>query len=203
MSQQEFNKIHFQKLEDFEKKNKEFLSNRIIKSFLNKQENYQLFLDTIQNPTIDNKEKLDRKFKLFYFNIRFISYISSSLYFNAVNFDKKQRTYSSKYSLSIDRTVQNDEEITFKDIIEDPNSEITIDKLSMGDDISDYIMNPVLYEAIQSLSLKQKEVINLAYMKGLSDTEIAKALDKSQQSVSKIHKKALSKIHDFFREKGG
>lgn len=203
MKLQKSKKIHFQKLDDFYKSNKEFLSNPIIKNFLKNQENYQLFLDTINNPTIENKEKLDRTFKLFYFNVRFISFISSSIYFNAVNFDKRQRKYSSRNLLTIDSTMQNDEEITFKDIIEDTKSEITIEKLSISDDIADYLINPILYKAVQSLSVKQKEVLNLVYIKGLSDTEIAKLLNKSQQSVSKIHKIALRKIHDYIREKGG
>ncbi|XJZ27537.1 sigma-70 family RNA polymerase sigma factor [Bacillota bacterium Lsc_1132] len=192
----------FQKLKEFKERNKEFLSNPIIKNFLSNQEHYQMLIDTIADPTVKNKEKLDQAFKLFYFNIRFISFVSSSLYYNAVNFDKKQRKYSSRYSLTVDNTVQNEEEITFKEMIEDPEAEITLDKLVISEDIGDYITNPVIYRAIQDLSVKQKEILNLAYVKGLSDKEIARLLSKSQQSVSKMHKKALRKIQESFKEKG-
>lgn len=197
MESQEWNK-----LEEFKKCNKEFLSNPIIKSFLSNQENYQLFLDTIVHPTVENRNKLDRMFKAFYFHIRFISFISTSLYFNAVHFDKKQRQHSSRYLLTIDSTVQNEEGITFIELIQDPESEIVPDKLSISDDIADYIGDPVLYEAVQELSVKQREVLTLAYIGGLTDTEIAKLLHKSQQSVSKMHKKALRKIQDHFKKKG-
>ncbi|PLR76237.1 hypothetical protein CU633_16760 [Bacillus sp. V3-13] len=191
-----------EKLEKFKKDNKEFLTNPLIKNFLKHKQNFELFLNTLCNPTIENRERLDQTFKIFYFNVRFISFISSSLYFNAINFDKKQRQYSSRNLLTVDSFIQNEEEVTFKDIIEDPESEITLDKLSISDDIADYIINPLLYEAVQTLSTKQKEVLNLVYLKGLSDTQIARLLNKSQQSVSKIHKKCLGKIQDYIKEKG-
>lgn len=194
---------NLKELAEFENNNKEFLTNPLIRNFLKNKQNYQLFLSTLCNPTSENMEKLDRKFKLFYFDIRFISFISSSLYFNAINFDKTQRKYSSKNLLTIDSTMQHEEEVTFKDMIEDPESEITIDKLTISDELVDYIINPILYKAVQSLSVKQKEVLNLVYLKGLTDTEIAKLLNKSQQSVSKIHMQALRKIQDHIKESGG
>jgi len=196
------NNDYHEKLIEFKNNNKEFLANPIIKSFLNKKQNYQLFYNTLCNPTLENKEKLDQSFKLHYFDIRFVSFISSSIHFNSINFDKKQRHYSSRNLLTVDSVIQNEEEVTFKEIIEDSESAITVDRLSISDDIADYIVNPVLYEAVQTLSSKQMEVLNLAYLKGLSDTEIARLLNKSQQSVSKIHKKSIRKIKDFIKEKG-
>ncbi|MEH7356846.1 sigma-70 family RNA polymerase sigma factor [Neobacillus drentensis] len=203
MNSRELSNKQLRALSEFELNNKEFLINPIIQNFLKNKQNYQLFLDSICDPTDENIEKLDRNFKIFYFDIRFISFISSSLYFNAVNFNKRQRKYSSRNLLTIDSTIQHEEETTFKDMIEDPESEITVDKLSISNDITDYLIHPILYKAVQSLSVKQKEVLNLVYIKGLSDTEIAKYLNKSQQAVSKIHKIALRKIHNYIKENGG
>lgn len=90
-------------------------------------------MDALYNPTTKNMEKLDETFKLFYFEIRFTAFISSSVYFNSINFDSP---------------IQSEDEVTFKEMIEDPESEITLDKISISDDIADYIINPVLYEAV-------------------------------------------------------
>lgn len=203
MQSRKYSNLSIQKLDEFKKNNKEFLENPIIRNFLKNKQNFQLFMDALYNPTTKNMEKLDETFKLFYFEIRFSAFISSSVYFSAINFDKKQRKYSSRYPLTIDSPIQSEDEVTFKEMIEDPESEITLDKISISDDIADYIINPVLYEAVQSLSLKQREILNFAYIKGLSDTQIAKILGKSQQAVSKLHKKSLRKIQEHIKERGG
>lgn len=56
--------------------------------------------------------------------------------------------------------------------------------------------------SIQQLTVKQKEVIDLAYVKGLSDTEIGKKLGKTQQAISKLHKNAFKKIRTFLIKNG-
>ena len=188
-------------MEEFKQKNQAFLQNPIIKRFLGEQEHYLLFLKAVNYPTVENNEKLDRVFKKYYFNIRFSAFISTSLYYNAVNFDKKQRLHMSRFPLTVDSEVQEEYGITFKDTLQDSKAEIIIDKLTLSNDIGDYIINPKLYKVVHSLSTKQKEVLNLAYLKGLSDTAIAKILNKSQQSVSKLHKTALKKIYDYMTQK--
>jgi RNA polymerase sigma factor (sigma-70 family) len=191
-----------QEIEIFKKQNKEFLENPIIKSFLKNEKNWKLFLEVICNPTDENKELLDKEFKKFYFGIRFTAFISTALYFNAVNFDKRYHKMLNRYTLTVDKPLKEEEDISFKDMITDSEAEIQIEWIIQSDDIKDYIADPVLYEAILTLSDKQREVINLAYVKGLSDTEISKVLNKSQQAISKTRKKALKNIYNFINEKG-
>ncbi|WP_228027595.1 sigma factor-like helix-turn-helix DNA-binding protein [Bacillus fonticola] len=90
--------------------------------------------------------------------------------------------------------------MTFKDQLIDPQSEVFLDHLLDGDQIEGYLEDPILLRAILTLTPKQKEVVNFAYLKGLSDTEIATVLNKTQQAVSKVHKKALEKMGAFLRE---
>lgn len=189
-----------QNLERFREENKEFLENKITQSFLKDEKNQRLLLEAICNPTKENKEKLDIEFKKFYFSIRFTAFISSSLYFNAINFDKRYRKMSERYILTVDKPLGDEEDTSFKDIIADSQAEIQIENIIQSDDITDYIEDPVLYEAILTLSDKQREVINLAYVKGLSDTEIGKMLNKSQQAISKMRNRALKKICNFIKE---
>jgi RNA polymerase sigma factor (sigma-70 family) len=191
-----------QEIEIFKKQNKEFLENPIIKSFLKNEKNWKLFLEVICNPTDENKELLDKEFKKFYFGIRFTAFISTALYFNAVNFDKRYRKMLNRYTLTVDKPLKEEEDISFKDMITDSEAEIQIEWIIQSDDIKDYIADPVLYEAILTLSDKQREVINLAYVKGLSDTEISKVLNKSQQAISKTRKKALKNIYNFIMKRG-
>lgn len=193
--------VCIQNVEKFKKENKEFLENKVIKSFLNDEKNQKLLLEVICHPTKENKELLDKEFKKFYLGIRFTSLISSVLYFNAVNFDKRYRKVLNRYTLTIDKPMKDEGDTSFKDMIADSQTEIQVEHIIKSDDITDYIEDPVLYEAILTLSDKQREVLNLAYVKCLTDTEIGKVLNKSQQAVSKMHKKALKKIYTFIKEK--
>lgn len=60
-----------------------------------------------------------------------------------------------------------------------------------------------LYEAITKLSKKQKEVIDLYYIGNFSEKDIGKMLNKSQQVVSKLHRKALRNLYNYMQKKGG
>jgi RNA polymerase sigma factor (sigma-70 family) len=192
------------KIEKFKEENKDFLENSIVKSFLMEEKNQKLLVQFICNPTEENKKLLDKEFKEFYFDIRFTSYISTALYFNAINFDKRYRKMLKRQPLTVDQSIKNDtSQPSLNTLLVDTEAEVQVDDILRSENIEDYVTNPVLYEAIQSLTEKQKEVISLAYVKGLTDTEISKVLNKSQQAVSKIHKAALKNICKFIEKKGG
>lgn len=188
-------------LQQYKKKNKKFFENNIISSFLDDKSHQELLMKTLSNPSTENNEELDQAFKRFYFNIRFTSYISSALYFNAINFDKKHRKISNRFPLTVDSNVGGEEGQTFKDIIADRNAEIRVDQLIKRNSIMEYLEDRILYEAVQRLTDKQREILYFAYVKGMSDTEIGILLGKSQQVVSKHHKKALKSIYTYFTKK--
>lgn len=192
--------VCLEEIDGFISANEEFFNNSIVKSFLSSQKYKDLFVETLCNPSIENNEKLDIAFKKYYFNIRFTSYIASALYFNALNFDKRHRKIQKRYLLTIDKSF-GEEDLTFKDNIIDSSSTISLNDLIKSENIIDYLEDPLLCEAVNLLTKKQKEILDLAYVKGLSDTEIGKVLDKSQQSVSKTHKKALKRIQYYLQKR--
>ncbi|MGE7692079.1 sigma factor-like helix-turn-helix DNA-binding protein [Lysinibacillus sp. NPDC097214] len=79
-------------------------------------------------------------------------------------------------------------------MIADEQAENLIDEVFIGDDLVKNVTCPILHNALNSLTKKQKEFINLAYVEELSDTEIGLKLNKTQQAVSKTHKKALENM---------
>lgn len=188
-------KIDKEKIKKFEEENFELFQNNLIISFLKNPVNKDVYWQAISNPTPENKYKLDCLFKNFYFNIRFISHISTTLKYNSINYDKRLRLLQNRFLTTLDAPINSEEgEESFVDLLIDLESSAYSTNLSFSDDISEQVVNPKLYEALNSLTDKQREIINLAYVKGYSDTEIALLLDKSQQAVSKTHKKALNKL---------
>jgi RNA polymerase sigma factor (sigma-70 family) len=56
------------------------------------------------------------------------------------------------------------------------------------------IENAKLYHAVQSLTPKQKQILNASYLLNMTDTEIAAREGVSQQSISKTRKRALRNL---------
>lgn len=190
-------------MEAFKKENAQFLQNSIIQSFLAEDEHNQLFNEMVCNPSVENQKALDAAFKKFYFNIRFISHIATTLQANAVHYDKRNRLIQSRFPLTVDKPAGDDNEDTFKDLIIDENSNIDVENISSSEHIEDYIEDPLLFDALKSLSVKQREIISLSFIEDLTDSEIAALLNKSQQAVSKTKKKALDNLYQYLKNGGG
>lgn len=60
--------------------------------------------------------------------------------------------------------------------------------------MDDYVEDPPLYQAIQSLTPKQQEILTYKYVRQLSNKEIADQFEDSPQNVSKLHQKALQHL---------
>ncbi|MGG0657468.1 sigma-70 family RNA polymerase sigma factor [Rummeliibacillus pycnus] len=177
------------KFREFIQGNEEFLNNPVIKDFLSKKANYQLLKQSICHPTFQNKERLDQAFRGFYFNIRFTAYISSTLYFHAINLDKKISKLNYRFPVTLDQPFKEDTEVSLKDIaIYHEDFELK------SDNILDYITDPDIYNALKSLTSNQRNILYLVYIKGWTDSEVGNYLKKSQQAVSKSRNKALKKI---------
>ncbi len=192
-----------ERIKKFEGENQQLLNNELVISFLKIPTNKEKYMDTILNPTMENMKELDMLFKHFYFKIRFISHISSTLKFNSINFDKKLRLIQSRFSLTLDATINaNEGQETFLDLVADEQAESHFSEVNLKDNLDDYVISPILYDALNSLTKKQKEIISLAYAEGLSDTEIGRRLNKTQQAVSKTHKKALENMMMYIKNHG-
>ncbi|WP_371069684.1 sigma-70 family RNA polymerase sigma factor [Sediminibacillus sp. JSM 1682029] len=183
----------------------EFLNNTIVSTFLKDQDNYQLFVQTICYPSQANTKKLDDKFRAYYFNIRLTTFLSNTLHFNAINYDKKYKNVKMRNQLILDSPLTDDSEYTLKDVIEDKQQVSNLEAMfSNGRDYSleDLVVDERLYQAIANLTENQKKILNLAYVHELSDTEIATVMKKTQQAVSKSHKKALKRLRRSLNETG-
>lgn len=175
--------------------NQKLLKNDLVISFLKIPTNKEMYMKTLSNPTPENMKELDILFKHFYFKIRFISHISTTLKFNSINYDKRMRLIQSRFPSTLDASIDSSEGgQTFLDLLADEQEENLLGKVIITDGLEEHITCPILYDALNSLTKKQKEIIKLAYADGLSDTEIGLILNKTQQAVSKTHKKALENM---------
>ena len=185
-----------ERVEDYLIKFEKHLQNPVIKSFLDIQENMDLLAEVINNPTNLSKKKLDDTFREFYFKIRFTNYLSQAIYFNAINYDKKVKLFLERNKSILDCQINDGESVTLIDYLASKEwqegQEVYIDSTNIADHLTSYS----LYQAIQLLTENQRQLLNLAYIYGLNDSEIAIYLNKSQQAVSRSHKNALKKLRE-------
>lgn len=159
----------------------------ILDSFMSNQENMKFYKLYIENPTKENKERLDKLFKKHFYIIRCISYSIKMIHFESRHFDKKQRRRNEIFQLSLDHENNNGKR----------NIELVADKDSMNysnDKLEQEISDPVLYSSLLNLPNRQQIILKHLYMDNMKDTEIAMVLGISQQAVSRAKKMPLQSL---------
>lgn len=182
----------------FLQENKSLLSNPIVKSFFGEEANFHLLKKAIEFPTKENKEKLDESFRKHFFTIRFTAYISSSMEYSTINFNKKLTMYQKRFPLILAEREGGEIDITLQDKEADEIEGI-VEKEMLRTSVEEYVTDKMIYSAILSLTSSQRAVLTYAYLYKLTDTEIARTIGTSQQYVSKTRKVALQRILSFIK----
>ena len=154
---------------------------------MNNYENKSFYKLYVQNPTQENRERLDNQFKKHFYIIRCISYFIKMIHFEARHFDKKQRKRNKIYQLTLDN--ENDRGQRNIELIAGEHI-----KSYSKEKLEQVISDPILYSAFLNLTDRQQRILNYIYTDNLQDTEISTVLGISQQAVSKAKKNAIVKL---------
>lgn len=172
------------------------IQERIIQKFLSDDYHKKLYQLAAHNPTGANLQALDNAFKEFYGEIRMIKYISNSLYFNAVNFDKRYRLYAERNQLMREEDVQyNMQLMKMVSISMDPLESNALNEY----DLIELVEDEAVLLAMKELTDTQRTILHAKYALHLADIEIAQVLNISQQAVSKSRNSSLKKIQKFIQ----
>lgn len=189
----------------FKEANTDFLKDPVIDSFLQDPWHYQLFIRSLCDSSQKIEKKLNEAFQKFYTKIKIVHYLSKTLYWEAVNYDKRERKQKNLFPLLV-----NDESARYENMnnVEKPfeiNQKETIVRdlfiESFSKTLEEKIENPLLYEAYHQLTDRQQEILNFIYNKKLTFIETAQYLNISQQGVSRIHQQALKNLKKYMSGK--
>lgn len=186
-------KMDKQKIDDFFSRNKGNIKNPLIKNFLSDNKNLQLLLKAITNPTRENKEMVDSAFQSHYAKVKKIKYISNLIHFFSIDFDKRKRKHSERTLLVLDKSVSDDVATTQKELIEDENQDIVN---TIGTSLLDHIEDEKLAKALNCLTQKQLQILEMIYLKSISVKEIAILLQSTPQNISNHHRRSLKKLYE-------
>lgn len=173
--------------------------NPLLRAFLADQEHLDLYKQYCKSPNDCIKKIINDRFVSFYIRIRAISYFSKIIHFTARHFDIERRKYENRYVLSLDSTGGdfkegiNESKFTLKEFLVDETATRHFQE-NLEKEIGQHIQNPILYKAILSLNERQKQILYLSYITNISDTEISKQMNVTQQAISKSKNNALAKV---------
>jgi len=177
-------------IQTFFEMNKVEMQNPIIKRFLYSQENYDLLLRTIENPSLENMKKIDYQFKKHYIKVKRIKYVNNLIYFYSRDYENRRKRISERNLLVLDDRLSSDGETTLIEQIPSDREHLPFKR-----NFIDHIENPDLEAAILNLTGKQIHILEMIYFKNLTLKEISKILETSPQNVSNQHRKALRKLN--------
>lgn len=172
----------------FTNQEKEKLKEPIVSNFLKDNDNYQKFKAFIESPNHETKNALDSAFKSYYKKIKVITYIDKLIHYFSMDLDKKRNKHHVNHQLILDKPIGENGSMTMKDNITTNQSSILN---TCRFPLEELLEDLHLYEAWQSLSDKQKEILTLKYQYDLKDVEVANIVSVSKQVISYNHNKAL------------
>lgn len=180
-------------------KNPSLRTNKIMRKFFEIDENKALFILSLFSH-IDVKEQLDNKFREFYFQYRFISYICTHIFYESVHFDKKIRKTNARENLVLDQPVEYDSSPLIEMIpAEQSETDLTkVEAISMQGFL-DNLSSDQLFDAYKHLTNRQQEILFMTYVKNMKDMEIANHFSVTIQAISKTRIKAIEQLRKHIR----
>ena len=165
--------------------------NKLIEGFLVDKNNLLLYETYLKNPTDINREKVEKAFRTHVMKVKFLSYFSKVLFYEAQRFDKKIRTTHLLPLLATDE----DEIISFS-----IHPIYTENENNKSFKLEDYFEDERLYNIISTLSNNNKKILYWLYVKELDEVEVAEKLGITKQGVNKRKNNLLKKIKKLYSE---
>lgn len=129
-------------------------------------------------------DKLDEAFRTFFLDVKKRAFMQKTIYWAAVHYDKRERKHRDRFPLAVDT-----EEDTSQALV--PAVAFTAQAQSFSRELAGHVENPELYDVIQQRPEKEQAVLYALFVEGSTTAEAARAMNVSQQAVSKIKQKSL------------
>lgn len=169
--------------------NPDVVNSNVFKRFLEIEEYNKLYNAYLQEPTSTNADSLNEQFKYFEKLIIRIAYIKKAIIYESRKFDSNIREHNRKYELNLDAPIN--ESLAMVDTVQDENSFIQFESI-FENDLESLLSDEMLINLLKRLNTKQKQVLYYRYVNELTEKEIAKIYNVSQQAISKMIHKSIN-----------
>ncbi|MEK4531388.1 sigma factor-like helix-turn-helix DNA-binding protein [Solibacillus sp. FSL K6-1554] len=173
--------------------NPDVVNSNVFKRFLEIEKYNKLYNAYLQEPTNTNADSLNEQFKYFERQIIRIAYIKKAIIYESRKFDSKLREYNRKYELNLDAPIN--EGLAMVDTVQDEKSFIQFENI-LENDLESLLSDELLITLLKRLNAKQKQVLYYRYVNELTEKEIAKIYNVSQQAISKMIHKSINILRE-------
>ena len=173
--------------------NPNVVNSNVFKRFLEIEENKKLYSSYLEEPTCENAYLLNEQYKYFEKQIVRIAYIKKVIFYESKRFDLKLRKHNKKFDLKLDVPIN--ENAFFSDTIQDENSFTYFERV-FENDLESLLSDNQLIISLRRLNKKQKQILYYRYVLDLTEKEIAKIYNISQQAISKTLHKSINILRE-------
>lgn len=173
--------------------NPDVVNSNVFKRFLEIEKYNKLYNAYLQEPTNTNADSLNEQFKYFERQIIRIAYIKKAIIYESRKFDSKLREHNRKYELNLDAPIN--EGLAMVDTVQDEKSFIQFENI-FENDLESLLSDELLITLLKRLNAKQKQVLYYRYVNELTEKEIAKIYNISQQAISKMIHKSINILRE-------
>ena len=184
-------------LNHYMSRNKELFQQPIIKRFFSEKDNRTLLLHFLKG-NASSKEQLDTKFKNFYYQAKVIRYIANLIHYYSIDYDKKINQISDRFPLVMDKSISKNEDDSLKMVDLIYKEEVNFENEFEEQRLENILTNEIICKSLETLTKKQKSILELVYIKEYTPKEVAELFGDSKQNISNIKSKALKKIREYY-----
>ncbi|MGC5775867.1 sigma-70 family RNA polymerase sigma factor [Paenibacillus pabuli] len=187
--------------EEYKHQNPALFHNRVVLNFFEQEKHQKLLLESLRGEA-GKEEELNEAFRKYFFQFRFVTYVTSSLKFMSIDQMRRNQRYATRNVLIYDRPSSDESSVCIGETMsayQTSGDILQSDEPSMN--FQEGFADEQTESAFESLTDKQKHVTTLYYGQGYHDHEIANRLQVSQQAIAKTRNTALKKMKTLL-EKG-
>lgn len=175
-------------------------SDLMVGRFFSHPQNVCLLHSCLDSPSTECWERLEEAFSNFYFEVRFTKYLSSTIKFAYIDYERKRRRRAERNIAIPDMGAHEDRDETVGERYVSRNDD-EIFSLSHPDPqkMLDSLSNESVYAAFSRLTQNQKIILTFSYAMCYPDKTIAEKMSVTPQAVSKARKSALANLRRQFK----
>ncbi|WP_057915870.1 RNA polymerase sigma factor [Peribacillus muralis] len=189
------------KIETLKENVTKFEEDKLFQEFLNDGNNKADFFSLLNTPTTEKAQVLDLRFREFFRQKKILNYLYGMIRRFAVDYDKRVRRRNMNYLLILDKQVGSGDDFnknTLTDLI--PSNAKTPLEETLVNEEQFFLENEELRRVFINLKQKQKDILKMYYVEGLTNKEIGQRLNKSPQNIQYWHKKSIQELYKSLTE---
>ncbi|QLG36718.1 sigma-70 family RNA polymerase sigma factor [Paenibacillus sp. E222] len=180
--------------EEYKHQNPALFHNRVVLNFFEQEKHQKLLLESLRGEA-GKEEELNEAFRKYFFQFRFITYVTSSLKFMSIDQMRRNQRYATRNVLIYDRPSSDDSSMCIGEKMSAYQTSVdNVQPDKQSTNFQEGFADEYVESAFDSLTDKQKHVTTLYYGQGYHDHEIASRLQVSQQAIAKTRNAALKKM---------